>query len=330
VVRNMVLVCDADPGTQVLLFRVLAEAGYAVASAAEGAEAIAKIESDPPALIVANAALPGRSGAELCRLAKSRAEPIPVLLMAPGTAPEPIECADGMLGLPLDAVKVVDAVTGLLPPDEGAPPAGGHVLVIDDDVGILDLLSNLLGNTGYRVTTAGCGREGLEALASEAPDIVLLDVQMPGMSGFETLAKIREEHPDLPVVMITGHGSEEVAADALRLGADDYIAKPVRIRNLRFRVERNIEKARLRTAQEGLNRQLRQTILELTDRLAALADSYAALRRLVRTALDELCEVLDTEGASPETLALVGRLRAAAEADGTEPPADAPPGGLGE
>ena len=308
--------CDADSGTQVLLFRVLAEAGYAVTSAAGAAEAIAKIESDPPALVIANVDLPGKSGVELCRYVKARPEPIPVLLLTPGTAPEAIEPADGVIGLPIDTTRVIEAVRPLLASGEGAAREQQHVLVVDDDVGILDLLTNLLGSEGYRVTTAACGREGLEAIEKELPDIVLLDVQMPGMSGFEALATIRGRHPYLPVVMVTGHGSEEVAADALRLGADDYIAKPLRIRNLCFRVERNLEKARLGAAQDSLNEQLRQTILELTDRLADLVEANAAFRQLFQRVLGDVRQRLEAEGVGQDTLALLDRLRAVAEAEG--------------
>jgi len=313
-VANTILVCDADSGTQVLLFRILAEAGYAVTLASDGAEAIAKIEAEPPALVVANAALAGKSGVELCQYAKARPEPIPVLLLARGEAPEGAGCADGVLGLPLDPPRVVEAVRALVAEGDEEAPGDNHVLLVDDDAGIQDLLASLLGNEGYRVTAAGCGREGLEKLDTETPDIVLLDVQMPGMTGFEVLTKIRERHPRLPVVMITGHGSEEVAADALRLGADDYIAKPLRIRNLCFRVERNLEKARLRAAQDRLNQQLRQTTLELTDRLSDLVEANAAFRRLLDTTLGDLRERLEAEGAGGDVLSLLDRLRTVADA----------------
>ncbi len=313
--ENSILVCDADAGTQVLLFRLLAEAGYVVRSASDGAEAVAKIESDPPSLVIANVGLPAKSGVELCTYVKARREATPVLLLAPGTAPEPIEPADGVFGLPLEPMRVLEAVQGLLAGGSESARPSSRVLVIDDDVGILELLTNLLGSEGYTVTTAACGREALEALEGELPDIVLLDVQMPGMSGFEALASIRERHALLPVIMVTGHGSEEVAADALRLGADDYIAKPLRIRNLCFRVERTLEKAHLRSEQQRLNQQLRQTTLELTDRLEGLAEANAALRALLARVLDDVRQRLEAEGVGHDTLAFLERLRAAAQAD---------------
>ena len=313
--QNTILVCDADSGTQVLLFRLLAEAGYGVTSASDGAAAIAKIESDPPALVLANVDLPGKNGVDLCRYVKERPQPIPVVLLAPGTAPEPIEPADAVVGLPIDPMKLLDAMRLLLGGDTDTERPPARVLLVDDDVGILDLLKNLLGTEGYGVEATNCGREGLAAIERQLPDIVLLDVQMPGMTGFEVLAKIREGRPQLPVVMVTGHGSEDVAAEALRLGADDYIAKPLRIRNLCFRVERTLEKARLRAAQERLNQQLRQTTLELADRLSDLVEANSAFRSLLHRVLTDVRDRIERDGAAADTLELLDRLRTIAEAD---------------
>jgi len=313
--QNTILVCDSDSGTQVLLFRLLAEAGYGVASASDGVEAIAKIESDPPALVLANVTLPGKSGADLCRYVKERPDPTPVILLAPGTEPEQFELADAVVGLPIDATKLIEAMRQVLGDRTDAARTRERVLLCDDDVGILDLLKNLLANEGYDVETSSCGREGIAAIERQRPDIMLLDVQMPGMTGFEALAEIRERWPQLPVVMVTGHGSEDVAAEALRLGADDYIAKPLRIRNLCFRVERTLEKARLRSAQERLNQQLRHTTLELTDRLNDLVEANNAFRRLLHRVLGDIRRQLEHDGTPEDTLDLLDHLRDIAESD---------------
>jgi len=314
-VHESILVVDRDTNTQLLLFRLFAEAGYAVTSASDGEEAVARIEAERPGLIVANVDVPGKSGVELCRYVKEGPEPIPVVLLAPGVAPEPIEPADAVVGLPIDAAKTIEAVRRLLKPGDAleAPPES-KILVVDDDIAILDLLENILGNEGYAVRTAACGREGLGLLEREQADLVLLDVQMPGMSGFEVLTKIRESHNDVPVVMVTGYGSEDVAADALRLGADDYIAKPLRVRNLCFRIERTLEKARLRASQERLNQQLRRTTLELTERLREAHEANAAFRRVLSRVLGALRERL-AQGDAQDLIGLVDRLRAAAEAE---------------
>jgi DNA-binding response OmpR family regulator len=101
--------------------------------------------------------------------------------------------------------------------------------------------------------------------------------------------------------MVTAFGSEDVAADALRLGADDYMAKPLRIQNLCFRIQRNLEKARLRANQELLNRQLRETTLELTDRLQKALGAAEGARELARSLLEAAGSALP-----PETIQAIG------------------------
>ena len=103
------------------------------------------------------------------------------------------------------------------------------VLVVDDEAGIRQTLSEVLKDEGYRVTTAGSGKEGLEVLRSERPDAVLLDIWMPEMDGLETLKQMKTEHPDLLVIMMSGHGNIETAVKATKLGAFDFIEKPLSI-----------------------------------------------------------------------------------------------------
>ncbi|MFP4057249.1 MAG: response regulator [Candidatus Brocadiia bacterium] len=314
--RSPILVVEPDTSTQLLLFRLLAEAGYPVALASDGAEAVATLETEPPALVLANVQCPGKSGLEVCSYAKALPQPLPVVLLAPGTDPEPIEGPDAVLGLPIDAARLLSAVAGLLGAEGPESPAGQErILVIDDDLGILNLLETILANEGFRVITADCGREGLAALEAENPHLILLDVQMPGLNGFEVLTRIRELRRDVPVIMVTAYGSEDVAADALRLGADDYMAKPLRVNNLTFRIQRNLEKARLRSAQEQLNRQLRQTTLTLTDRLQGLVEANAAAHQTLRQALGLLRQRIADGGETAALRELADCLCAAAEGE---------------
>lgn len=313
--RNTILVLDRDSTNQLLLFRILGGAGYAVSSARDGAEAVARIETRPPGLIVANVNLPGKSGAEIAALVKARPNPIPIILVSPDAEPGRIPPADFVVGSPIDASRLLETVRELLSEDkEGGAPAD-RILVIDDDLAILNLLENLLAGEGYEAVMAACGREGLVALQKDKPDLILLDVQMPGMSGFEVLTKIRELHSDVPVIMVTAYGSEDVAAEALRLGADDYIAKPLRVKNLCFRIQRNLEKARLRASQESLNEQLRQTTLELTGRLQEVIEANASFRSLLDRILDDVKGLLERGGSAAEAIELLARLRRIAQAD---------------
>ncbi|MBD3222695.1 response regulator [bacterium] len=101
------------------------------------------------------------------------------------------------------------------------------ILVVDDEVAIRDTLAQILGYEDYRVRTAASGPEALEALAAAPADAILLDVKMPGMDGFEVLARVREDHADVPVIVISGHGDIQTAVQAVKEGAYDFLEKPL-------------------------------------------------------------------------------------------------------
>ncbi|MBL8209658.1 MAG: response regulator transcription factor [Bryobacterales bacterium] len=114
--------------------------------------------------------------------------------------------------------------------------AGRKVLVIEDDQEILDLLRPSLVLEGFAVDTATSGEAGLDLLRATTFDLVLLDVMLPGINGFETLRRIRAEFPT-PVIMLTARGAEVDRIVGLEIGADDYIAKPFSFRELVARMQ---------------------------------------------------------------------------------------------
>ena len=120
------------------------------------------------------------------------------------------------------------------------------ILVIEDDPSIVLGLRMNLGRAGYRVRTASDGHIGLAELAKERPDLVLLDLMLPGVDGLEILRRIRAEDPTLPVLVLTAMGSDEDKIRGLDLGANDYVTKPFSIAELSARV-----RAALRTASLG-------------------------------------------------------------------------------
>src|SRR5690349_19960804 len=100
------------------------------------------------------------------------------------------------------------------------------ILVVDDEMGILDVLRILLKGEGFEVTTAQGGKAGLEALKGSPPDIVLTDIKMPGVSGTEILSAVREQDPETPVILMTAQASPQSAIQAVNQGAFYYIQKP--------------------------------------------------------------------------------------------------------
>jgi CheY-like chemotaxis protein len=116
---------------------------------------------------------------------------------------------------------------------------GEHILVVDDDAETRMLFARRLEHEGYRVSQASDGGQAIERIADRDPDLVLLDIQMPGLNGLEVLTRVRAEHTarELPVIMATANQDDEMLERALALGANDYIVKPFSSRVLLARVK---------------------------------------------------------------------------------------------
>lgn len=121
---------------------------------------------------------------------------------------------------------------------------GERILVVDDDAGVLGSVEAVLRDEGFDVVTVGGGREAVAAVGRWSPALVLLDVWMPDLDGIEVLERIRARHKDLPVVVVSGHGTVELAVKATRLGAVDFIEKPFSIDGLLSSVRRALGSAR--------------------------------------------------------------------------------------
>jgi two-component system nitrogen regulation response regulator NtrX len=136
----------------------------------------------------------------------------------------------------------------------------GHeeILVVDDEKNIRSALEGILKDEGYRVRGAASGEELLRHVAQTAPDLVVLDVWLPGMDGLQALDEVRRLHPELPVIMISGHSTIETAVRATKLGAYDFIEKPLSLEKTVLAVRNALDRHRLQ--QE--NQALRQTLAE--------------------------------------------------------------------
>ena len=130
------------------------------------------------------------------------------------------------------------------------------VMLIDDEEGIRESLSGIFEDEGYSVLTASSGEEALNILKEQNPDLILLDVWLPGIDGIQTLNEIKKLKPDLPVIMISGHGNIELAVKATRNGAYDFLEKPLSLERVLLVANRALEKRTL----EIENRSLRQDL----------------------------------------------------------------------
>jgi len=147
------------------------------------------------------------------------------------------------------------------------------VLIVDDEALIRLNLRALLEDLGYGVVEAADGREGLDAFDREGPDLILADLRMPVMDGLSMIAALREKTTETPVIVVSGTGSVQHAVDSVRLGAWDYVVKPVEdARTFQVVIERALEKARLMKENRLHREHLEELVRERTEELRKAHD----------------------------------------------------------
>lgn len=170
-----------------------------------------------------------------------------------------------------------------------------HILIVDDDPGIRRMFQVLLTDTGYRVSVASSGEEALAYLDLVTPDLILMDLLLPGISGQEVMEKVKgdERKPFIPIILITARGDKEAKVMALDAGADDFLVKPVDFTELLARVRAML---RLQRSQRSLRAEQRKTelLLHLTRELGTTLD----LDQLLTQFLDRLADAVGAIRAS--------------------------------
>ncbi len=130
------------------------------------------------------------------------------------------------------------------------------ILIIDDDKDLQSLLSDTLRGEGYEAIVAGNGREALKEIKNYSPDLILLDIKLPGMNGMKVLEEIKKTDKDLVVIMLTGYGDIKDAVQAMKLGAFDYITKPFKDREMLVNIKKALRTRHLNRKNEELKRSL--------------------------------------------------------------------------
>ena len=113
-----------------------------------------------------------------------------------------------------------------------------RILIVDDEQLVRDLLDRVLRRSGHEVVATSTADEAIVLLAQSAFDLLVTDVVMPGMDGFDLLRRVKNAHPDIRVIVLTGHAREQIISDFLLHGADDYLAKPFQVHELIGAVDR--------------------------------------------------------------------------------------------
>ena len=163
-----------------------------------------------------------------------------------------------------------------------------RVLLVDDEPGIRHVLGALIRDFGYDVHTAESAREALEAFTANPFPIVVTDIRMPGMDGLALLERVRNQNPDTQVVMITGHGDMDNAVECLRLGAADFIAKPVNDDLLEHSLKRAAEQYSLREQIRRYTEHLEELVASRTrelleaHRVAVVGETVACMAHTIK------------------------------------------------
>ena len=285
-----ILVADDDPERLNAIAARLQREGFAVIQAQDGLEALDRAREDLPDAIILNLLLRRIDGLRVTEILKSNPATtnIPVLL----TAGVHVDADEGKRALAAGADRfvsdlgplstgsgrelgsgqdLVQAVRGLLGA-EAEPDQRPILLAIDDDPDNRAFLTKAVSRQGFEVVTAPNATQARRQLDGRRPALIFLDVQMPEESGLALLPQMLRDYPESVVVMMTAYGSEQVAAEALRGGADDYIAKPIDLQRLRELLDRNLEKQRLRAERQSL-------VARLKESNRYLMRQHAALRR---------------------------------------------------
>lgn len=170
------------------------------------------------------------------------------------------------------------------------PNDGKRVLIVDDDRQVRDVLHEIFLSNGYKCQLATDGQEGLEAFQASRPPLTVTDVKMPVMDGLEFLKTVRGLDPDAAVIMLTGVGDLKIAVESLKVGAYDFIIKPVNVDELLIAAERAVERRQLlierREYQTTLERRVQEATRDLALTLRELQDTYRATLEALGSALD--------------------------------------------
>ncbi|WP_027179011.1 sigma-54-dependent transcriptional regulator [Maridesulfovibrio bastinii] len=155
----------------------------------------------------------------------------------------------------------------------------GKILIVDDEDGIRYSLKGILEDEEFYVTEAETGEKAIESLEEDQPDLVFLDIWLPGMDGLNVLEYIKKEWEWLPVVMISGHGNIETAVSAIKKGAFDFIEKPLSLEKVVITANKALEFSRLQTENEALKTRIET---EQPARLTGVSESISSMRETIK------------------------------------------------
>ncbi len=231
-----ILIIEDDTTLGDILVKKLEETGYEATLVVDGAEGLEMIKTMSPDLVLLDIVLPSLNGYEILE-AKKNSESIaniPVVIISNSGQPVELQrtielgARDYFIKAELDPDEIIEKVQSLAPLREDLTTLEGKtVLLIEDDSFLSDVLSKKLSNESATILNATTGEEAVELVQSNKPDIILLDLVLPGMNGFETLQKIREAENtrNTHIIILSNLSQQEDIERAKSLGADTFLVK---------------------------------------------------------------------------------------------------------
>lgn len=236
--RRTLLVADDDAALRRATAEYLREQGFEVVEASNGLEVLRQVGLLRPSAVVLDLMMPRLEGLDALKWIRAFDPTIRVVAITGVEDPELHRQALALgaaqaLQKPVAPAELLTALGSSARAQEPSPASGveaaavSRVLVVDDEAQTRAMLTELITQQGYRVRTAADGAAAVRAVLDAAPDVVLLDIAMPGLGGIEALTAIRAIAPEVKVIMVSGQGDLDLAKRALAYGAFDYITKPV-------------------------------------------------------------------------------------------------------
>ena len=257
--RETVLVVDDEAQVRETVAEYFKAQGFEALQAGNGLDALLQVKRRRPGAVVLDLMMPRLGGLDALKRIRAFDPQINVVVIT-GADDKELQRQAALLGAkafffkPVDFADLLAAVNGakasveeeatsalsIAPPpsaSEPEPAVAATVLVVDDEVEIRELLEEYLTRKGYRVRAAEDGAIAIHAITEEAPDVVLLDINMPRLGGIEALTAIRVINPNIKVIMVSGQGDLDRAKRSLAYGAFDYVTKPLSLPYLTQSVE---------------------------------------------------------------------------------------------
>lgn len=243
-----VLVVDDDQDLRTTISEFLNMRGFEVLEAGDGLEALLQVKRGRPEAVVLDIMMPRLGGLQALKRIRAFDPDVTVIVVTGAMETELHQLATrqgaaAVLVKPLTLADLEAILHRRVPPPHEEPvpavppPAAGRILLVDDEPEVRATFEELLTGRGYAVRAVGDGASAIRAVVEQAPDVVLLDIQMPGLGGIEALGAIRAVAPDVKVIMVSGISDTALAGRALAYGAFDYVTKPVDLAYLARSVE---------------------------------------------------------------------------------------------